>query len=120
MRITFRSYGYIVLNERDFDIFNFLESTTPKTATELSRLFWKDKSKRSHVGQKRILRLVSCGLLERCDPTFLYLADFGRKVLGQQRNKQSAAGLKSNQAGTVEIRTKAGTERRHLPGEYQI
>lgn len=88
MKITFRMHGSIRLTERDFELFQYLETNSPKTATEISREFWKDKSDMSHAGQKRILRLASFGLLERGNPQLLHLSEFGRCVLSQKRNKE--------------------------------
>jgi len=83
----------VQLNERDFQIFQLIQSEGAKTAAELSRQFWNDKSKEAKAGFQRLRKLIYAGFLERGNPRLLYLSGRTKELLARKQNGKSVEGV---------------------------
>ena len=71
------------LMARDMEIFRFVQSGSAKTAGEIEKQFWTEKSRKAHAGFQRIRKLIETGYLERGNPKLLYVTAKAREILSK-------------------------------------
>lgn len=83
----------VQLNPRDYEIFRLIQTQGAKTAAELARQFWNDKSKKAKAGFQRIRKLIKARLLERGNPRLLYLSERAKQMLSPKQNEKRVEGV---------------------------
>lgn len=80
---TFADKQSMQLMARDIEIFRFVQSGSAKTAGEIEKQFWNEKSRKAHAGFQRVRKLIETGYLERGNPKLLYVTAKAREILSK-------------------------------------